>query len=204
MGGRIMLTRLLSSVFVLAFLLGGATVALEALGLIFHDGPVDPGQRAEDAIAKIEASLDPRDLPSEAEAQGLWPPPDEQPTKAKQAVGDHDGEPPSAVAVGSALTVRVVTETEPETGAETGPETGPEAKPEVPDPVPPRPTSVAVVETPGKAVAPAPELEPEPGAIRGAKACAEPCNAKPPAQKRARPSRASGKVGCPLSGWLGG
>ena len=195
-----MLTRLLSSVVVLAFLLGGATVAMEALGLIFHDGPVDPRQRAEDAIAKIEASLDPRDLPSEAEAQGLWPPPDEQATKATQAVGDHDGEPPSAVAVGSALTVHVVAQTEPEAG----PETGPEIKPETPDPVPPRPGSVAVAETADKAVGPAPELEPEPGPIHGAKACTEPCNAKAPAQKRARPSRTSGNVSCPLSGWLGG
>ncbi|MFZ1103452.1 MAG: hypothetical protein WAN86_11535 [Hyphomicrobiaceae bacterium] len=108
-----MLTRLLSTVVALAFLLFGATIAMEAMGLIFRPAPADPQLRIEAVVAKIEASLDPRNVPSEAEAEGLWPPPEEHARKPKQAAGVHSGEPPlSAVAVGRAWTV--VVETEPE------------------------------------------------------------------------------------------
>jgi hypothetical protein len=107
-----MLTRLLLSVVALAFLLGGATVAMEAMGLIFQVGPADPERRLEAIVARIEAGLEPWDVPNEAE--GLWPPPEEPAGKPKRAVGVHDGEPPPAVAVSDGWTVRVVADTEPE------------------------------------------------------------------------------------------
>jgi hypothetical protein len=106
-----MLARLLLTVVALAFLLGGTTIAMEAVGLIFHDGPADPERRIEAIVAQIEAGFDPRDVPSEAE--GLWPPPEEHAEKPKQAVGVYDAEPPPAV-FGEAWTVSIVADTEPE------------------------------------------------------------------------------------------
>jgi hypothetical protein len=124
-----MLKRLLSTVATFAFLLGGATVAMEALGLIFHVGPADPRQRAEAAIARIEANADPMDVPREPEAERLWPLPEEPPAEPKPApkaaalvpppdAGLLDGEKPTAVvAVSAEWTVRIVAETEVETKA---------------------------------------------------------------------------------------
>jgi hypothetical protein len=205
-----MLKGLMSTAVALAFLLGGGVVAMEAMGLIFQDGSADPERHIDAVVAHIEASLDPRDVPSEAEAEGLWPPEDGE-KKPKLATGLDDAEPPSAV-VGSAWTVRVVVETGPQTGPETAPpETGPEialktgpgAVSQAPDSLPPATTRIAAVETAEKIVAPAPE--PVLGPVLRVKACTgASCNARTLAPKRARSSRRSANVGCPLSQWMAG
>ncbi|HEX5998456.1 MAG TPA: hypothetical protein VFZ16_03500 [Hyphomicrobiaceae bacterium] len=69
-----MLTKLLTTIVTVAFVVCGATVGLEALGLIFNVGSADPEQRIEAAVAKIEANLDPMNVPREPEVEALWPP----------------------------------------------------------------------------------------------------------------------------------
>jgi hypothetical protein len=105
-----MLKTLLSATVALAFLVCGATIAMEALGLIFRSAPTDAERRVEAVIAQIETGLDPRDVPSESEAEGLWPPPEERAEKPKRGVSVHDRESPSAVDLGNAWMVRVVAE----------------------------------------------------------------------------------------------
>jgi hypothetical protein len=156
-------------------------------------------------VAQIDASVDPRDVPSEAEAEGLWPPPEKQakepapadPAKAEQAKAESakgdkatlipadlaGGGPPAATAVAEAGTAPVVAaETEAEGKAEH----------DAVDPTPPAPKLVAV----GKTADPAPEP------IRETKACTGTCSpTKAPAPKRARPSRADDHVSWLASVW---
>jgi hypothetical protein len=68
-----MLRRLLSTIVALALLSCAATIAMEALGLLFLTGPADPRHRLEAFIAQLEASLGPEDVPSEAGVEQLWP-----------------------------------------------------------------------------------------------------------------------------------
>jgi hypothetical protein len=174
-----MLKRLLSTVVMLAFLLCGATIAMEAMGLIFQAGPADPERRIEAVVAQIEASLGPN-VPSEAD--GLWPAPeaqaatDETPVVSQPAADLPDQEKPAAVAVSSAWTVVAERESvaEPETS-------------NTPEPM-------AVVEAVATTVS---------APIQRAKACGSACNATPPALKRARaPPTASAGFDRPLMGWI--
>jgi hypothetical protein len=96
-----MLKKLLSTVVTLAVVFCGATIAMEALGLIFLPGRPDPEDRTEAVIAHIEATLDAVDVPSEAD--GLWPPPEplpeplREPLKVAEAPAT-DAVPPDAAA----------------------------------------------------------------------------------------------------------
>ena len=60
-----MLTRPMVAVIMVALLFCGATVGLEAIGLLFHAGKPDPQQRIESYVARLEADLSPVDLPTE-------------------------------------------------------------------------------------------------------------------------------------------
>jgi hypothetical protein len=60
-----MVKRLLATTVVLGFLGFGATVTLEAVGVLFHVGVADPEQRAEAFLARLEADLNSPDLPTE-------------------------------------------------------------------------------------------------------------------------------------------
>jgi hypothetical protein len=188
--GSIMLRWLVSVVFACAFLLGGAVITMEAMGLIFLAASDDPEQRMEAVVAQIDASVDPRDVPTEAEAEGLWPPPEKQAEEPapESAKGDKatlipadlaGAGPPAATAVAAAGTAPVV-------AAET------EAELDAVDPTPPAPKLVAV----GKTADPAPEP------IRETKACTGTCSpTKALAPKRARPSRADDHVSWLASVW---
>jgi hypothetical protein len=188
-----MLRWLVSIVFACAFLLSGAVIAMEAMGLIFLAAADDPEQRIEAVVAQIEASVDPRDVPSEAEAEGLWPPPEThakeqatgEPAKAEQAYGDKaalipvdltEAGPASATAVGGVGTARVAAETESETEADAL------------DPTPPAPKLVAVGKTADPIVS-TPKLGPVPDAKP----------TKAPAPRRAELPPASCLVNCPIS-----
>jgi hypothetical protein len=193
-----MLNWLVSIVFACTFLLGGAFIAMEAMGLMFLAAPDDPEHRLEAVVAQIEASVDPRDVPNEGEAEGLWPPLPEKHAKEEQAKGDKaaalipadltDAGPPPAPTVVAAGTARVVVaETEPEI----------EAERDALDPIPPAPKLVAVGKT-ADPIVPTPAPEPD----LGAKACAGACNTtKAQAPKRPRPSRTDGHVDWLASLW---
>jgi hypothetical protein len=182
---RIMLKRLLSIVVALALLLCGGAIAMEAMGLIFQADSADPDQRIEAVVAAIEASIDPRDVPSEAEADGLWPPPEGRGEKHAEkhgpAVDLPDEEKPSAIAVSGAWTALVV--------AESGPEAERDAS------SPPEPKPAAAAETVATTV---PVSAPD----QSAKACAGPCNAVLLAPKRAKRLRTSGSINHPWTGWM--
>jgi hypothetical protein len=60
-----MLRRPLAIAVTLGLLFCGATVILEAVGLLFHTGVPDPQQRVEAFVAGLEADLSPVDLPTE-------------------------------------------------------------------------------------------------------------------------------------------
>ncbi len=60
-----MLTRPMVAVIMVALLFCGATVGLEAVGLLFHASMPDPQQRIESYVARLEADLSPVDLPTE-------------------------------------------------------------------------------------------------------------------------------------------
>ena len=60
-----MLGKPLAAAVTLALLFCGATVSLEAVGLLFHVGVPDPQQRVEAFVARLEADLSPVDLPTE-------------------------------------------------------------------------------------------------------------------------------------------
>lgn len=205
------LKRLTSTVVALAFIVGAAAVAMEAMGLIFQTGSADPGQRLDAVVAHIEASVDPRDVPSEAEDQGLWPP--EHDKRPKQTVGQKQaadlpgGEATaSTVAAGGAWVMRVVTEPDPEpapvpeAGPDPGPEAGLDAGPEAgtdaeteeaAHSVPPEPTPVVAAK---RGAAPAPTPAPMRGPLLGTVA----------APKRAKAPRKGRSVGCLLSAWMTG
>ena len=190
-----MLKRLLSIVVALALLLCGGAIAMEAMGLIFLADSADPEQRIEAVVAAIEANLDPRDVPSEAEADGLWPPPEDRvekhaekhiekhrpPVAPQPAVDLPDEEKPSAIAVSGAWTALVV--------AESGSEAEREAF------GPPEPKPMAAAETAATTV-------PVSAPSQSAKACAGPCNAVLLAPKRAKRPRTSGSINRPLAGWM--
>lgn len=91
-----MLKRLLSTIVMLAFLVSGATVAMEAMGLLFNVGTADPQRRAEAFMAQIEANADPMNVPREPGAERLWPLPaaseTAQPVEPAVAAEDHAGD----------------------------------------------------------------------------------------------------------------
>lgn len=60
-----MLRMPLAAAVTLGLLFCGATVGLEAVGLLFHAGDPDPQQRVEAFVARLEADLSPVDLPTE-------------------------------------------------------------------------------------------------------------------------------------------
>jgi hypothetical protein len=60
-----MLTRPAAAAVILVLLFCGATVGLEAVGLLFHAGVPDPQQRIEAFVSRLEADLSPVDLPTE-------------------------------------------------------------------------------------------------------------------------------------------
>ncbi len=60
-----MLKMPLAAAVTLGLLFCGATVGLEAVGLLFHAGDPDPQQRVEAFVARLEADLSPVDLPTE-------------------------------------------------------------------------------------------------------------------------------------------
>jgi hypothetical protein len=60
-----MLTRPMVAVIMVALLFCGATVGLEAVGLLFHASIPDPQQRIDSYVARLEADLSPVDLPTE-------------------------------------------------------------------------------------------------------------------------------------------
>jgi hypothetical protein len=60
-----MLGKPLAAAIAVALLFCGATVSLEALGLLFHRGALDPQQRVEAFVARLEADLSSVDLPTE-------------------------------------------------------------------------------------------------------------------------------------------
>jgi hypothetical protein len=209
-----MLERLLSTGIALAIAIGGGAVAMEAMGLLRTD-PAVPGQRRIDAIvAYIEATFDPRDLPSEAEAEELSPASgdyakldakEQLKEQLKEPKGDNiavssppigDRQDATLVkAVSDAWTVRVgiasEPKIEPKTERKTGQKTEAEGDRAGLAPLP-QPKLVAAAET--VTTSPA-------DAIRGAKACGRACNAKPPARKRARLTRMSETGTCPF--WAG-
>ena len=218
-----MLKRLLSTGVALAVVLGGGVIAMEAMGLL-RSSPAVSGQRRIDAIvAYIDATFDTRDLPSEAEADGLSPPsaehaeqdakaPSKEHLKVLTAETTASGPPPvgdrqdadaaPTTAAGDAGRVRLVAGSG---GSDGGLKTGPKAPPEATevgrallDPSP-QPKLVAAVET--TPTAPAPQKG---GAQRpsGAKGCRGACNAKSPPQRRAPLWRTSEAATCAL--WGGG
>jgi hypothetical protein len=63
--GAEMLRRWLAGGLTLGLLFCGATVSLEALGVLFHAGAPDPQQRIDAFVARLEADLSPVDLPTE-------------------------------------------------------------------------------------------------------------------------------------------
>jgi hypothetical protein len=188
---RIMLKRLLSITAALALLFCGGAIAMEAMGLIFQVDSGDPERSIEAVVAKIEASLDPMDVPREAEAEGLWPPPEDRvekhaekqdaPVIPQPVVDLPDEEKPSAIAVSGAWTALVVAESEPEAEREA---LGP-----------PEPEPMAAAETAATVPLSAPS--------QGAKACTGTCGAVPLAPRRGKRPRASGSTSCPLTGWMG-
>jgi hypothetical protein len=209
---RIMLERLLSTGIALAIAIGGGAVAMEAMGLLRTD-PAVSGQRRIDAIvAYIEATFDPRDLPSEAEAEALSPASGdyasldakEQPKEPKEdniavsapPVGDRQ-DVTLVKAVSDAWAVRVGIATEPKIEPKAGREPGQKAEPEGErsglEP-PPQPKLAAAAEP----VATAPVGD----ATLGAKACGRACIARSAARKRARLTRLSETGTCPF--WAGG
>jgi hypothetical protein len=60
-----MLKTLLTGIVTLGILGCGATVGLEAVGLLFQPGALDPEQRTEAFVARLEAEISPVDLPTE-------------------------------------------------------------------------------------------------------------------------------------------
>lgn len=60
-----MLRMPLAAAVTLGLLFCGATVGLEAVGLLFHAGDSDPQQRVEAFVARLEAGLSSVDLPTE-------------------------------------------------------------------------------------------------------------------------------------------
>ena len=162
---------------------------MEAMGLIFQADAADPEQRIEAVVAAIEASLDPMDVPREAEADGLWPAPedrvekhaDKPPVIPQPVVDLPDEEKASAIAVSSAWTALVVAEREPEAEREALGAAEPEPM-----------VAAEIVATTVAVTAPS----------QGAKACTGPCNAVPLAPKRAKRPRTSGSINCPLTGWM--
>ena len=60
-----MLKRLLATTVALGLLGCGATVVLEAVGVLFHVGVAGPEQRADAFLARLEADLNTPDLPTE-------------------------------------------------------------------------------------------------------------------------------------------
>jgi hypothetical protein len=210
-----MLRRLLSAVAALAFLLGGATVAMEALGLIFRVGPAEPGQRVEAAIARIEANANPMHVPREAEVEWLWPPPEEPlaepkagpkktpdtPLRTAALVPPPDeglpggDKPPGIAAVRAAWAPRVVVETRVQTKA-----------------LPASVSLPASAEAHGPPIGIAARIETAPPAAAAAKTerCTGECGAVRPSPHKGRPARAEARrtpraanpIDCPLLGWL--
>jgi hypothetical protein len=84
-----MLGKPLAAAIALVLLLCGATVSLEALGLLFHRGALDFQQRIEAFVARLEADLSPVDLPTELV---------EIPQEMAQEVPEGEGEPAPVVA----------------------------------------------------------------------------------------------------------
>jgi hypothetical protein len=81
--GQIMRARPVTTTIALGILVCGATVGLEATGVLFHAGAEDSKQRTEALLARLETDLDsmvapsaPVDLPSESEQEPPWQEPD--------------------------------------------------------------------------------------------------------------------------------
>jgi hypothetical protein len=198
-----MLKRLLSTVVALALLFCGATIAMEALGLLFRTGTADPESRIEPFLDQIEATLDPMNVPREADAERLWPPTEpvqlvegekgkaaEVPQRALSLVAE---DKPMAVAVESGWEPQIVAETQPEVERKSLP-----ASAQGPSP----PVAAAV-----RIAAPAVVAKTE----DQTQGCTGGCEAEPILpRKNGRPARlgrhrappAVNRIDCPLLGWL--
>jgi len=63
--GQVMLRKSIAAAIALGVIACGATVGLEAVGLLFHASLPDPQQRIDAFVARLEADLSPVDLPTE-------------------------------------------------------------------------------------------------------------------------------------------
>jgi hypothetical protein len=210
-----MLKRLLTTAATLGILVCGATVALEAVGVLFHAGGTpDPEEQLMEAfLARLEAEFNPADLPTEpVEFPTLVA--QETPAPNADAVAPVDLAPDADVRVaeGPQPVEQVTARAEQIVLAPTGkaesplpegelqPEAGPEpAQPEpAPQPEPP------VIREAEPAAQPPPQLAAQTADIPAAAPAARP-------QRLAGAARASGpqvsvgryvSFGCPLLDWL--
>jgi hypothetical protein len=189
---RIMRTRPLTTVITLGVLVCGATVGLEAMGVLFQ--PSDPEQRTEAFLARLESDFDsmvspsrPVDLPSESEQEPPWQQPDRAvAAEAARAAGPQQAEDPRAG--------------EPE------PRGGDRIAAAVDGAFDQGPALVAAAET-DAGPAPAGQEPTAPVLVRAAvhavEAVPPPRRAQPARVKWARASTAGGtSTGCPVLDWL--
>ena len=190
-----MLRRSLAAVIALGLLLFGATVSLEALGLLFHAAVPDLQQRVEAFVARLEADLSPVDLPEE---------PVEVPHEAAQELAGHYAErveaaEPALQGDGAATAAEVADAVEPDRHnarvAAAFSSTMPDLRPET-------------ATEPEEGVAPAPVEPREPAAVPAPLLAVQPASAAPVAgppvlratgAHRATPAR--GPVGYAAFGW---
>jgi hypothetical protein len=190
-----MLRRSLAAVIALGLLFFGATVSLEALGLLFHAAVPDLQQRVDAFVTRLEAELSPVDLPEE---------PVEVPHEAAQELAGHDAEradaaEPALESDGAATAAEVADAVEPDRHntrvaaafSSAMPDLWPETATE-----------------PEEGVAPAPVEPREPAAVPAPLPAIQPASAAPAAGPRAlratgahRATSARGPVGYAAFGW---
>ena len=201
-----MLRKPAAAAVILALLFCGATVSLEAVGLLFHAGVPDPQQRIEAFVSRLEADLSPVDLPTEpveAPREVAEKPPgsDSERVAVAQPVQDSDG---------ASKVAEIPDRAEPEAGSDdrlvvafssTVPNPRPEivAEPdETPAPVLPEPPSLSHLPAPDPAL-------PAVQASSQARAAARPAQPTAGARRpRATQSAATGYAafGWPVLDWL--
>jgi hypothetical protein len=194
-----MLKRSLAAVIALGLLLFGATVSLEALGLLFHAAVPDLQQRVDAFVARLEADLSPVDLPEE---------PVEVPHEAAQELAGHDAEraaaaEPALQSDGAATAAEVADAVEPDRHNARVAAAFSSAMPDLPPNF--RPETAT---EPEEGVAPAPVEPQEPAAVPAPLPAVQPASAAPiagPPALRAtgvhRATSARGPVGYAAFGW---
>jgi hypothetical protein len=195
-----MLKRSLAAVVALGLLFFGATVSLEALGLLFRTAVPDLQQRVEAFVARLEADLSPVDLPEEPVE-----------VSAAQELAGHDAEraeaaEPALEGQAAATTAQVADAAEPDGRSARIAAAFSSKMPDLPDAQPDlRPETAA---EPDHVAMPAPAEPQEFAAVPALPAVVQPASAAPvagPPSLRAvavhRATSARGPTGYAAFGW---